>query len=175
MRIKNFIKLVAVGLVAFVGSVNASVLSYDITVTGGWFDCCGNPFNTAFSPTLSGQITVDNSLTNLSAITSFSLATGTKTWTLADFVGAGSQSVTFDGLGNLVDFSLDRFVDLNGEMYIYLSNTFGVSETESENGFIFNACNGCVSITPTSSVPEPSSFILAFLGLLGLVVSRRSK
>ncbi len=168
MNIKQkFIKLLAAAAFLLSGSANASVMMYHFTVAGSWFDCCGTPFGMALSPSLTGHITVDNTLSGFSAISDFSLATGSKTWTLADIPGANSNSVSFNGFGELVDFSLANFASGAATMYIYTNNTMAVSDGLGG----YNACNNCVNIGHASPIPEPEIYAMLFagLGLLGFI------
>ena len=78
--------LFSAALLALSGLAGAAPVTYDITVSGGWLNSDGNPFGMAFSPTLSGTITVDNSIAGIAGLIDFSLATGSHTWTESEFV-----------------------------------------------------------------------------------------
>lgn len=181
MTFKKYASLVVVSAAAMLcaNQAQASVLAYGITVSGNWFDSGGTPFGMPLSPTLSGSITVDNSLSGIAAMTAFSLTTGSKTWALADFVGSFAQSLSFDGLGNLTGFSLQSFQSGSASMYIFSNNTMGVNDGLGG----FNACNGCVRlgagvpVIVTSAVPEPTNVALALagLGVVGWTMRRRVK
>lgn len=169
MKFKS-VKLLLLGLFLSVTNIaNATLITYDITVTGGWFDTSGNPYDMPFSPTLTGTITVDNILNSL---VDFSLTTGTKTWDETE-IDPGEISLSF-GLGELINFSLSDFNSGPGFMYIYSSNTMGVFNGAG----VYNACNNCVSFersqNPPVPAPEPSTLAVFALGLLGLA-SRRFK
>jgi hypothetical protein len=179
MTFKKIASLALVSAAAMLcaSQAEASVQAYSITTSGSWFDSGGTPLGLPLSPTLSGSITVDNSLSGISAMTAFSLTTGTKTWTLADFVGSFAQSLSFDGLGNLTGFSLHAFQSGSASMYIYSNNTMAVNDGLGS----FNACNGCVRLGAgmpvTSAVPEPTNvaLVLAGLGVVGWTTRRRAK
>lgn len=167
MTFKKIALAVASATALLCGShAHATVTAYGFTVSGPWFDNSGMPYGMPFSPSLSGSITIDDSFSGIAAMTGFSITTGSKTWTLADFTGAGSSTLAFDGLGNLTNFSLSSFADgSGGSMYIYSNNTMGVNDGQGG----VNACNGCVSlgagVPVTPSVPEPANVALALAGL----------
>jgi hypothetical protein len=114
------------------------------------------------SPTLTGHITVDNTIAGIAGMLDFELTTGTHSWTEAEFVGASAASLTYNGSGTLTQFSLHGFSFAGGSMYIYSNNTMGVQD----NLGAFNACNGCVSIGRGTQVPEPASLALVGLAML---------
>ena len=169
----TYLTLLAV-LLSPIGA-NATLISYDISVSGGWFDSGGTPFGMPLSPNLTGTIEVDNSLVGIAALSSFSLFTGSMEWTLSHFVGARASDIIFDGLGNLTRFDLEAFEDgAGGFMYIYSNNTMQVSESSA--GVVFNACNSCVSFAKSAvSVAEPGTLALLGLGILGMGAVRRRR
>ncbi len=179
----------------FASQAQASVMEYDFSVSGNWWNktaTCpsgcftssySHPFGMPLSPVLNGTITVDNTLSGSSAIEMFSLATGTKTWTLADFVaGTSSDSATFDTNGNLTDFMIWNFQSDGGGLYVATNNTFNVWEKYTYPYGQQNSCNNCVHLgsgtlvsNPVSPVPEPESYamMLVGLGFLGVTARRR--
>ena len=170
MNFKRCLLAVA-GAALFAGGVaNASIMEYDITVSSNWYDGAGNPFGMSLSPTLSGTIVVDNSQADLAAIDSFSITTGTQTWTMADFVDTVG-TVNFDASGDLTDFSLVEFEANGGSMSIFSNNTMSIADAAGN----FNFCNNCVSIGPGVPVPTPAPTALVGIGLLGLAASRYRK
>ncbi len=157
-------------------AANADPITYDISVSGAWFDTFGNPYGMELSPTLTGSMTVDNSLSGIAALIDFSLTTGTRTWTENDIYQDAFPSLdefVFDAFGELTRFSLGDFLDgFGGSMGIYSNNTFSVRETSSP--FVFNACNGCVSFSRSvTTVPEPGTFALLGFGLAAIGLARR--
>jgi len=172
---KNFlVALLASAALFFSSASNATIIEYDFTVSGGWFDNNGNPYGMSSSPTLNGSITVDNTKSDFAALEAFSLTTGTKTWSVADFVGNFDDTITFDVSGMLTLFKLNPFNSVDGgSMYIYSDNTMLVADGSGAS----NACNGCVSIgqgTIIADVPEPTILALLSLGLVGLAIRKKA-
>jgi len=157
-------------------AANADLISYDITVSGEWvIGPSGSPYGLPSSPTLTGSITVDNSLSGIGALIDLFLTTGTRTWTESDTyddVFLATDEFVFDAAGDLIRFSLGNFTDgLGSTMAIYSNNTFQVLESSRAYAF----CNGCVSFAPSTSVPEPGTLALLGLGLVGMGITRRKK
>lgn len=165
--------ILALGGVLAGSATQAAPVQYAITVSGGWFDSMGTPYGMPLSPTLTGSITVDNALPGIAGLIDFSLATGSKTWTEADFVGGSAASLTYDPSGALAGFGLNDFQDGLAFLYIYSNNTMAVFDGRQSN-----ACNGCVTIgagVPVNETPEPGSLALAGLALLGAGLARRRR
>ena len=90
-------------------------MTYGITVTGGWFDSNGTPFGMSLSPTLTGSITVDNTIAGIAGMLDFELTTGSHSWTETEFVGP-TGALTYNGSGTLTGFSLNSFAFSGGTM-----------------------------------------------------------
>ena len=170
--LKSFKTAVAASLLVLSGVASAAPMTYGITVTGGWF-ANGTPFGMSLSPTLTGSITVDNTIAGIAGMLDFQLTTGTHTWTETEFVGSNAASLTYNGSGTLTGFSLSSFAFSGGTMYIFSNNTMAVIETNVAN----NACNSCVSIGPgvPTQVPEPATLALVGLATLAAWGSTRRK
>ena len=171
--LKSFKTTAAASLLVLSGLASAAPMTYGITVTGGWFDSSGTPFGMPFSPTLTGSITVDNTIAGIAGMLDFELTTGSHSWTETEFVGSIAASLSYNGSGTLTQFSLDSFAFSGGTMYVYSNNTMGVFE----NNGAFNACNSCVTIGPgvPTQVPEPATLALVGLATLAAWGSTRRK
>lgn len=171
---KSLLRLISTicfaAITAFSPAANAIPVSYSFTISGNWADNSGMPFGMPLSPTLSGSITVDSSNNGSSVLRAFSLTTGSKTWTEADYVGDQSTFFVFDSLGKLDWFTLYFFEAADG--YMGISSLLGFQVSDWKDGDS-NRCTTCVSIAQTSEVPEPASLLLLFVGLLGLSAARR--
>jgi hypothetical protein len=160
---------------AFLGSsANATVQTYDITVAGDAWVSVGSPiFGLSGQPTLSGWVTVDNTLTGFAAFQYFSFTTGTHTWTLSEFVGPTANAL-FDDSGNLAQFSLADFSFGGTSMYFHSLFT-----TSIYNGDDWLFCNQCISLKPgvARAIDEPEGLALLGLGILwlGIRLGREKK
>lgn len=77
--LKFFKTTVAASLLVLSGVASAAPVTYGLTVTGGWFDNNGTPFGMSLSPTLTGSITVDNTIAGIAGMLDFELTTGSQT------------------------------------------------------------------------------------------------
>lgn len=156
---------------AFAPMANATLLTYDISVASHNWSSGGVPaFGLSGQPTLTGWVTVDNTLTGLAAFREFSFTTGTHTWTLDHYVGP-TASALFTSGGQLAQFSLANFSYNDVSMYFYSNNTTNVFRFD---GYFF--CNHCITLTPGSlrtAVPEPAPLALLSIGLLALAIAHR--
>ena len=89
----------------------ATLLTYDFTAAGNWFNSGTPPFGLSSNPTITGTLTVDNTLNDLAAFDAILVTTGTMTWDqtmLKDSrpnIGPGANVTSYDALGNLINFS----------------------------------------------------------------------
>lgn len=170
LRIQSaFAALCLASTMALSSTAGAAPVTYNIAVSGGWFDDHGSPWGMGLSPTLAGSITVDSSISGIAGMVDFSLTTGSKTWTEDDFVGSIGADLFYDSVGTLILFNLFGFRDGSGYMNIHSNNTMSIQD----NFGATNACNGCVSFALANQVPEPASLSLIALGLLGLAGRRK--
>jgi hypothetical protein len=143
----------------------------------------GWPFGLPPNPTLTGQVTIDTSLTGSAAFVALDYVTGTKTWTLADLEYTGGYNSTYyaDSSGNLVGFTLYLLGPTSAPNVVAagaLNNTVDVND-----GVSIIDCLQCVTTNvPTipgagtgTGVPEPSvwALLITGFGLLGLAQRRR--
>lgn len=150
---------------------NAALMTYDIAVASNNWSSGGVPaFGLSGQPTLTGWVTVDNTLTGLAAFRDFSFTTGTHTWTLDHYVGPTAKAI-FTSSGQLAQFSLANFSYNDVSMYFYSNNTTNVFRFD---GYFF--CNQCITLTRgahRTAVPEPAPLALLSIGLLALAYARR--
>lgn len=158
--------VLATFILACTFSTQASIMDYDITISGGWNEG-GSSFGMGLSPHLSGSLVVDSSQEDANALVDFSLQTGSYLWTKSDIDTSGRFSLSFVG-DDLVNFTFGTLSGTTGGYgWLYSSNTFYVNDG-SESNF----CNRCVSFSP-ADVVEPSSAVLLGLGLAMLGIARR--
>ena len=140
------------------------------------------PFGLVLGDTVSGSFQFDDSgFTGAGSydlqpiMTSLSLTTGTRTWSL------GEVASNFDyiavGVSNAVSSWRFQVSGADGSALFATNNTANVNGTGG-NGFIY--CNDCSSwseVEPVSAVPLPASagFVLSGLGLLGAVSMRKRR
>lgn len=166
--------ILAAGLLVCATNVQSTLLTYDITVTGGgWFGIGPPPFGLPAQPNLSGTVTVDNTLSGLAAFANFTLATGTHTWTLAELVGTGAF-VSFDAGGNLTQFALAPFVFSPYDLQFFSNNAMNIRNNATGPVPVdFFACNGCISFARADPVPEPATAALVAIAVAGALLARR--
>ena len=149
--------------------VSAGPITYDVTLSGDWF-YVESPFGMPPSPVLQGTLTVDSANAGtVAAFVDFSIATGSKTWTLDDFTGdpANDLTASFDVGGALINFGLSNWQIGGSEfLFIYSNNTVSVGD-----GRLEDACNHCQS---NATVPAPATIALMGLGLLGVRLRRKA-
>ncbi len=136
----------------------------DFAISGAWTGG-GNPYGVPTQPSLLGSVTFDDQLSGISAVTSLTYVTGTKTWSIADLT-PGTQ-VTYSGL------NVDSFTLLFGpNAFIYSNNLAGLSVfvPGPPPGFNSISCRNCVSFKQRiiSAVPESQTWALMIIGF-GLV------
>jgi hypothetical protein len=140
----------------------ASLITVDFDVIGGgWFQTFGpgSPFGLTSQPTLSGSVTIDDTVTSGAAFVGIDYTTGSRTWTLSD-IDQTTSFVDYNGDGSFQQFGINFTSSLD---FLYSSNTVGVYD--GTNGI---ACNFCFTVTSISGVPEMSTWALMLLGFAGL-------
>lgn len=162
-------------------AAEAALVKTEFTISGNWRDAGpAQPFGLPASPTLTGEVVFDNSRTGLDAFVSFSLVTGSRTWTRADIsAAAGAADVTFTPAGQMADF----YAMLGGGgtgFFIYgdsqpgpASGGINISQDFGQGAGSLH-CSNCLLVTAnTVQVPEPATMALFGAGLLGLGAARR--
>jgi hypothetical protein len=157
----------------------AKIQVVDFSIAGGgWFGGTA-PYGLPSQPTLTGSVTVDDTLSGNAAFVGLDYKTGTRTWTLGDIIsgGFGNDGVSYDALGVVNNITLEMGA-LGNETYVISNNTAGINfplagVDKSGAGI---ACNGCVSITSVSNgVPEPATWAMMLVGFGGLGAVMRSR
>jgi hypothetical protein len=159
----------------------ARIQVVDFAITGGgWFGGSA-PYGLPAQPTLTGSVTIDDTLSGNAAFVDLNYTTGTRTWLLSDIIdgafGGGVSGPYYDSSG-VVDNFLLEMGSLGSETYVITNNTAGIDfPLGGDNSGTGIACNGCVSITSVSiaGVPEPAAWALMLVGFGGLGLSLRSR
>lgn len=179
----TIIRLIAIGVLMSIQSVaQATIIDYSITVAGPFsgngpngIPTSGEPFGLPLPQSmtpLSATMTLDSAkanadLNDVSALLSFQMTTGTRTWTQADVdplstffaVFSGDELQTF-GI-SFRDTTISAIMDISTWSWVVVQTPPGVTSYDNSR-----FCNGCVSVDIVpASVPEPST-----ISLLGCVL-----
>jgi len=188
--LKNLRRFLIIFAVLSGGTASAAVEDFSFSIYGdSWWNDAGKPYGMDFSPYLSGVVSVDASVKNSRGfleVLGFSLATGSKTWSVADDGSIRTvtqiRSLYFD-----LDFKDANIPTSQGNrMSVASSNAFLVQDGRKDN-----ACHECVHVESNASVfsstvvdvpgslsavPEPESAIISLIGLVSLgLLARRSR
>lgn len=150
----------------------ATLLTYDFTAAGNWFNSGTPPFGLSSDPTITGTLTVDNTLIGPASFDAISVTTGTMTWDQTMLNPAVFDvETTFDAIGNLTSF-IFPLGNLGGTgqkgtfLIVSSKNTFNL---HAGLGNIIG-CNFCVSFQSSQAVPEPSTLPLLGIGIVTLAL-----
>jgi hypothetical protein len=170
----RFVKLALLGMMVFgnVERVQATLLTYDFTAAGNWFVGGTPPFGLSSEPTITGTLTVDNTLASPASFYAISVTTGTMKWdqTMLNPAVLGAET-DFDAEGNLTSF-LFSLGNLGGTgqtgtfLIVASNNTFNLHDGLGN----IISCNGCVSFQSSQAVPEPSTLALLGIGFVTLAL-----
>lgn len=175
----------AVVTMCVAGHAGASTFVYSWSVSGPYADkynTVERPFGLTDASTLAGSVTIDDTLSGAAAFTALTYTTGTMTWLLSDIHAA--SSLTYDYLGRFQGISLLLY-RYDGDTYVgqSLVVTYGpllVEEQISRFESKTLSCSACIAATdsvadndvfprpPSTSIPEPSTWIVLVMGLVGL-------
>lgn len=167
MSLKVLLSAILAAAAVSASPAAAAVKLVDFTLTGGsWIHINGvdGPYGLPLQPTISGQVAIDDTKTDASGFVGLNYTTGTRIWTLADIQ---SNSQIFYSGGAFENF----FLNLGSGNLVGTNNSASIAEGANN---IY--CNGCVSVTSVSAVPEPGAWALmiAGFGLVGATLRRRT-
>jgi len=164
--------MLALGLAAAAPrAADAALVEMSFPIAGPWNVAGGPPpYGLPANPTLQVNAVLDNTRSGAAAFVSFSLVTGTRTWTLADGILFALVDFAIDGTVSDLLLALDdgRLV-LGGNSAGATGSTFAISEDK-----VSFACNTCFVVSSrVLPVPTPAALALFGMGLIGLGAARR--